>query len=164
MATRSFRQKRRSTRFKAMGLTFQVSPLMLINPILFHPAGLSDDAITWAHHDVRSRIDGTSAFAEFADEAIVEAGEVGSARFGKIEVSEELPCGDRSAGHDGIANLAEPAHPPCEEDPWDPVGEKEIEIFLQQQSVTKRPEDACLSHCTALIEVFWRFQGIDFHV
>jgi len=116
----------------------------LEHAVLLDPAVLTDDTVARADEDVWSWVHGTSALAELPDEAIMEAREGGLAGLGEIQVGEEFPHGDGGTGQEWAAYLAEPSHGPGEENPRNAVGEEEIEILLEKEAVTPRPECAAL--------------------
>jgi hypothetical protein len=60
----------------------------------------------------------------------VQALEARLARFGKIEIGEQPPAGDRQIADHGLLDLAEPSHEPGERRSRDAVGQQKIQVLL----------------------------------
>ena len=85
-------------------------------------------------------IDRARALLQLPDEAIVHAAELGIPRVPQVEVGEEAPQADGDVPHQGLLDLAEPAHEPREQPAGNPVGEQEIEVLLLEQIQNPGPQ------------------------
>ena len=103
--------------------------------VSLHRATSSDDSVARADKDGRSGIDGARSRTQFAGEAIAKAFESGFPGIGEVEVGECFPDGDGESGQPGASEAGKPTHPLGGEATGNAVGEEEVEVFLQEESV-----------------------------
>jgi hypothetical protein len=99
----------------------------------------ADDGIARARHDLRIRVERAQAGPQFADKAIVQAGEIRLACFTEIELRKQPPASDREFAHQRVLDLAEPAHETRQSRPRDAVGQQEVQVFLLGQAGDQAP-------------------------
>jgi hypothetical protein len=98
------------------------------------PAAGADDRVAGAGEYRRVRIDRARARLEFADEAVMQAGELRFLCLLQAQVGEAAPDPDRQRAHQRLLDLAEPAHEAGEQLPRNAVGQQEIDVFLLQDA------------------------------
>jgi hypothetical protein len=92
-----------------------------------------DDCIARAGQHFGIRIDRAHAGAQFADETLVQAAEPGCFGLGQVQVRrKQAPQANGDPGQRARRQLAEPAHEPRRQPPRDPVGDEEVQVFLQE--------------------------------
>jgi len=109
-------------------------PLGLDQHPVLDAAGSADDGVAGAGEDVRIGIDRTGPRLQFADEAVVHAGEGAFTCLGEVERAEPAPDRNREIPDEGLFDLAEPAHEEGERPARDAVGQQEVQVILLQEA------------------------------
>ena len=103
----------------------------------------ADDGVARADQDVGRAVDRARAVLELADEAVVQAAELGLFGFAQIEVGEQPPERDREVADERLLDLAEPADELGRQPPRNAVGEQEIDVFLLEDPQDLSPALSC---------------------
>ena len=90
----------------------------------------ADDGVARACKHLRVVVDRPRARLQRTREAGVQALEGLLPGITEIEIGEQAPDRDRRPRHDGVLDLAEPAHPARREAPGDAVRQQEVDVLL----------------------------------